>query len=67
MTDKTLNQHHLGEEILKADAERYFGKDFCKLFKFPLKLVGLTFAVKDNNGLQMDYTLKNKSYIDKED
>lgn len=66
MTDKTLNQYALGETIAKEDSERYFGKEFMEIFTGDLKLVAVTFTVQDQDGVQMDYKLKHKDYLDEE-
>lgn len=61
-TDKTLNQRHLGEIISREDGERYFGKIFMDIFKGNLELVAVSFTVQDEDGVQMDYTLKHKDF-----
>jgi len=63
---KTLNQYCLGEEITKEDAINFFGKEIVNFFDFPIHLVGITFTIQDKNETQMDYTLKHKTYIEKE-
>lgn len=63
---KKLIDYKLGENIEKKDAEAYFGKEFCELFNFPLKLVAVSWTFQDKEKLQVDYQLKHKDFIENE-
>jgi len=64
---KLLKDYYLGEEISKEEGIEYFGKEIMDCFELPIKLVAITWTIQDKDGTQIDYNLKNKDYIERED
>lgn len=63
---KLLKDYHLGEEIAEKDLAIFFG-ELGKCFNNPVKLVAVQWTIQDSDGVQMDYSLKHKDYIEHEE
>jgi hypothetical protein len=64
---KYLKDYNLGEEINEQDGNIFFGKEIFDMFIKPVKLVGVAWTIQDKDGTQMDYKLKTKNFVEKDE